>query len=75
MSKNAFATDRHSSGVLLAESENVTVFQCSCGSIHLQVGAVCLTMQPDELAEINDVVRQAIGRVGVPQTLATSLVN
>lgn len=73
MSKNPL--DRHSGGVMLAETDNVSVFQCSCGSIHLQVGAVSLTMQPDELAEINDAVGRAIGRVGFRATVGSSLVN
>lgn len=53
-------TDLHSGGAMLAESENVSVFHCSCGNIHLQIGAVCLTMQPAELVEISDVVREAV---------------
>lgn len=73
MSKNAL--DRHSGGIMLAETDNVSVFQCSCGSIHLQVGAVSLTMQPDELAEIGDVVNRAIDRASVSTTLRSSLVN
>ncbi len=64
MARNTFESDVHSGGSLLAESDNVSVFQCSCGSIHLQVGAVCLTMQADELAEINDVLMRAVGQVG-----------
>lgn len=45
---------------MLAESENVSVHQCSCGKVHLQIGAVCLTMEAIELAEIGTVIMQAL---------------
>lgn len=57
---------------MLAETENVSVFQCSCGNIHLQIGAVSLTMQADELAEIGATVRAALTqRVHGAATAAT----
>lgn len=59
---------------MLAESENVSVFHCSCGNIHLQVGAVCLTMQPEELQELGGVVLSALSRCQSP-SLQTSVVN
>ncbi len=52
--------DQHHRESVLAESENVAVHQCSCGMMHLQIGAVCLTMQPDELSEIGVVVTRAL---------------
>lgn len=45
---------------LLAESENVSVHECNCGKVHLQIGAVCLTMEAIELAEIGTVIMRAL---------------
>lgn len=74
MSQNAQSRDLHSGGSTLAESENVSVFHCSCGNIHLQVGAVCLTMQPEELQELGSVVLEALGRSQAPK-LRSAVVN
>lgn len=52
--------DLHAGGSMLAASDNVSVFHCSCGCIHLQVGNVCLTMQPEELAEVGATVHRAL---------------
>ena len=45
---------------MLAESENVAVHQCTCGKVHLQIGAVCLTMEARELAEVGTVIMRAL---------------
>lgn len=45
---------------MLAESENVSVHQCTCGKVHLQIGAVCLTMESLELAEVGTVIMRAL---------------
>jgi hypothetical protein len=67
--------DLHSGGTMLAESHNVSVFQCSCGNIHLQIGAVCLTMQLDELAEVGTILQQALAQPVVNTPPATASVN
>lgn len=63
MAINGYLPELHSDGTLLSESENVAVFQCSCGNIHLQVGAVSLTMQPEELLEIADVIGRGLAHL------------
>jgi hypothetical protein len=45
---------------MLAESENVSVHQCTCGKVHLQIGAVCLTMEAVDLAEVGTVIMRAL---------------
>lgn len=65
--------DLHSGGVMLAETENISVFQCSCGNVHLQIGAVCLTMQPEELAELNAALRCAMAQRAQTATAAASI--
>lgn len=72
MSSNAHA-DLHSGGSMLAESDNVSVFHCSCGNIHLQIGAVCLTMQPDELAEVGLIIHRALAQRRADVAAASSV--
>lgn len=50
------------STTLLAESENVSVCRCSCGNVHLQIGSVMLTMDVENLFEVERVVRMALQR-------------
>lgn len=75
MSQNLHDPDLHAGGAMLAESENVSVFHCSCGNIHLQIGSVCLTMQPAELSEIGAVVLQALGPRRPHATVPATAVN
>jgi hypothetical protein len=49
---------------MLAESENVSVLRCSCGTIQLQIGPVCLTMLPHELTEVGVVLQRALDGAG-----------
>ncbi len=74
MAMNAHA-DIHSGGTMLAESHNVSVFQCSCGNIHLQIGAVCLTMQVDELTEVGAILQQALAQPQLTTAPAPASVN
>jgi hypothetical protein len=75
MAQNAHSADLHSGGSMLAESDNVSVFHCSCGNMHLQIGAVCLTMHPDELSEIGTVVLRALGHLPQHRSTALAAVN
>jgi len=75
MDPNAPAPGLHSGGDLLAESDNVSVFHCSCGNIHLQVGAVCLTMQLDELHEVGATIVQALRQIPVRPQVSARAVN
>ena len=74
MSHRSIDGQSHHRETVLAESDNVAVHQCSCGMMHLQIGAVCLTMQPDELSEIGTVVTRAL-REQRPMHLAPKLLN
>lgn len=69
------SNDQHSGGSMLAESENVSVFQCSCGNMHLQIGAVSLTMHPDELSELGSVVLSALGQLPARRPVSLLAVN
>ncbi len=59
----------------LAESENVSVHQCSCGKVHLQIGAVCLTMEALDLAEVGTVILRALERRRDLRAGPASMVN
>lgn len=74
MAQNAH-TDLHSGGSMLAETENVSVFQCSCGNMHLQIGSVSLTLHPDELSEVGAVVVRALGELPARQPVSLAAVN
>ncbi len=60
MAQHQTAAGRHHDEETLAESENVAVYQCSCGMTHLQIGAVCLTLEPGELAEVGATLLRAL---------------
>ena len=75
MAQNSHATDLHSGGSMLAESDNVSVFLCSCGNMHLQIGAVCLTMHPDELSEVGTVVLRALAQLPARGHASLAAVN
>jgi hypothetical protein len=45
--------------IVFAESENVSVYACSGGCLHLQLGRVSLTVTHDEFVEIATVLRAA----------------
>lgn len=75
MAQNTQASDLHSGGSMLAESDNVSVFHCSCGNMHLQIGAVSLTMHPDELIEVGTVVIRALGQLPTRAATSSAVVN
>ena len=75
MAQNAHSADFHSGGSMLAESDNVSVFHCSCGNMHLQIGAVCLTMHPDELSENRDRRAARAGTPSAHRSTALAAVN
>jgi uncharacterized protein YneR len=45
--------------LVFAESENVSVYACSGGCLHLQLGRVSLAVTHDEFIEIATVLRAA----------------
>lgn len=48
---------------MFAESESVAIFRCPSGCLHFRIGPLCLTLTPQELAEVGAVVLCAIEHV------------
>lgn len=75
MAQHSMTTTAAHEEETLAESENVSVHQCSCGKVHLQIGAVCLTMEAIELAEVGTVILRALERRRDLRPGAPSMIN
>ena len=48
---------------MFAESESVAIFRCPSGCLHFRIGPLCLTLTPQELAEVGAVVLCAMEQV------------
>lgn len=56
---------------LLARGPFALIEQCSCGAVHLTIGAVTLRLAPEALAELAQVVGDAACELAMHDVLST----